>query len=312
MENLRNIPKAFFGFLVASLLIWLLINMSKEYSSSVSYSVDYQELPQNKLLEEKPQENISLAIKATGFKLFSANISSKKILLNTDKLRQKNATDFYLLPESQKLAIQKQLASGLTLEGILQDTLFLKIGSLATKKVPVVANLDLQFQPGYNLSEKVTIKPDSITISGPEFQLKSIQNIAISSFKMEGLNRDFSKNVSLKLPESIVNTKFSATEVSVSGKVDKFTEGNFEVPFKVENVPFGITLNTFPKTVKVTYIVGLKNFGNVTADSFEVVCDYKQAVENELSYLIPKVHIKSSEVSSVKVTPDKIEYLIHK
>ena len=312
MNNKINIPKAFIGFLVASFLIWALINLSKEYTSKVSYVVNYQELPQNKLLQLEPQKEIVLLLKGTGFNLLSSKISNKSIFLKTDKLSQKSDTKFYFLPNEQKISLQEQLSKGLQIEGILQDTIYLNIGSLASKKVPVIAKTNLQFNAGYALSESIKIKPDSITISGDSQQINDIQNITTKYLNVENIIDDFSKEVSVEIPENLNNIKISHQIITISGVVDKFTEGEFEIPVTLENIPFGTEVNVFPKKVKVTYKVGLKDFGKVTEDSFEVVCDFKQVEDNKVNYLLPRVKTKPALVSSVKITPDKIEYLIHK
>ncbi len=312
MKNKRNIPKAFISFLITSLLIWMLINLSKEYTSVVSYTINYEALPQNKILQEKPLETIDLLLKGSGFRLFSEKFSNKKIRLDTRKLRQKTKNNFYLLPNNHKQAIQEQLPSGLQFVEVLQDSIHLKIGSLATKKIPVIADINLHFQPGYNLLETVVIQPDSITIFGSELQLDKIKNIAITQLELENISKNFRQEVALQLPNTIENIRFSHQKVTLIGKVDKFTEGKFELPFSVINIPVGVDLNTFPKKIKLTYKVGLKDFNNVKMNSFTVVCDYKKVAENDVNYLVPKVTVKPGVVYSVKIEPNKIDFLIHK
>ena len=77
-------------------------------------------------------------------------------------------------------------------------------------------------------------------------------------------------------------------------------------------MPDSIAVKTFPKKVKVFYQVGLTNFNKVNVGSFKVVCDYNNSLSNNLNYLIPKVVVKPRFVSSVKINPNKIEYLIQK
>lgn len=312
MNNKINIPKAFLGFLIASFLIWALINLSKEYTSKVSYVVNYQELPQNKLLLEEPQKELVLLLKGTGFNLLSTKISNKHIFLKTDKSSQKSRNKFYFLPNEQKIFLQEQLPKGIRIEGVLQDTIYLNIGNLASKTIPVIAKTNLDFNAGYALSEPIKIKPNNITISGDSQQINNIKSITTKKINLDNITDNFSKEVSIEISEQLNNIRLSHQKITISGVVDKFTEGEFEIPVTLENIPLGTQLNIFPKKVKVTYKVGLKDFGKVTKDSFEIICDFKQVLDSKLNYLIPKVKTKSTFVSSVKITPDKIEYLIHK
>ena len=54
------------------------------------------------------------------------------------------------------------------------------------------------------------------------------------------------------------------------------------------------------------------NFNKITADTFKVTCNYESSKENGLSYLIPKVDIKSNLVQIARVSPSKIDFLIQK
>lgn len=311
MKKQNNIPKSFFGFLTASFLIWLLINLSKPSLSVVKYSIDYVGLAQNKILQEDPVKEISLLVKGSGFNLLSANFSDRKIKFFINNLQKESTNNFYLLTDSQQVEIQKQLPSGLSLQDVLQDTIFLKLGSLQSKKVPVVPNLDTTYKLGYNKSEAIKITPDSILISGPELQLKKIHNIQLEKLTLKEVSDNIKRKVAVIAPK-VDKVKISANTTELSLNVDKFTEGEFEIPVVIKNIPPNKKINIFPKKVRIIFKIVLKDFSKVTADSFEVVCDYEQAMENELNYLIPKLKSKPNQVSSVRIVPNKIDFLIYK
>lgn len=312
MEKQKNIPKSFIGFLIVSFLIWMLINLSKQSVTTVSYEIEYYGLSQDKILQENPVDEIKLLVKGTGYKLFATNFSDKKIKLSVNKLRKKSVNDFYFLTENQKNSIQKQLISGLLLEDVLQDTIYLKLGSLQSKKVPVLPNLAVKYKLGYDVAEKVLIIPDSILISGPELQLKEINAIQLPELTLQNVSKNVTEKLPITLPVSLNKVKMSHNNVLVKIMVDKFTEGEFEVPVSVKNISAKQKLNIFPKKVKVVFKIGLNDFDKVTADSFEVVCDFDETVKNGHQYLIPKLKNKPNYVSSVRIVPNKIDFLIYK
>lgn len=312
MEKQKNIPKSFIGFLIVSFLIWMLINLSKQSVTTVSYEVEYYGLSQDKILQENPVDEIKLLVKGTGYKLFATNFSDKKIKLSVDKLRKISANDFYFLTKNQKNSIQKQLTSGLLLEDVLQDTIYLKLGRLQSKKVPVLPNLAVKYKLGYDAAEKVLIIPDSILISGPELQLKEINAIQLPELALQNVSSNVTEKLPITLPVSLNKVKMSHNNVLIKIMVNKFTEGEFEVPVSVKNISAKQKLNIFPKKVKIVFKIGLNDFDKVTADSFEVICDFKEAVNNEHQYLIPKLKNKPNYVSSVRIVPNKIDFLIYK
>jgi len=90
-----NIPKTFFGFLTASVFFWLLINLSKEYDTTVVYDVEYTQLPQQKTLIQAPINKLSLKLKSSGYNLLVASISHKPIKLDLTKASKKTGTNYY-------------------------------------------------------------------------------------------------------------------------------------------------------------------------------------------------------------------------
>lgn len=272
----------------------------------------YEKLPQNKVFQEEPIHNINIRVKATGFKLLSSNFYSKDLVFNLNKIRFNADKQYYFLPKTQELIIQEQLYKGLQLDKILKDTVFLKLGSLASKKVPVKANLSINYEHGYDLTSPVKLTPDSVLISGPKLQIDKVKELKTALLKLDNVSKNKKNKVKIITPEDFSDLKISKREAEIELFVDKFTEGEFLVSFDINNLPKNIKINTFPKKVKVVFKVGLSNFNEITANSFKVVCDYKVSKENDLPYLIPKLELKSSLVSSARLDPNKIEFLTQK
>ncbi|WP_218599307.1 CdaR family protein [Polaribacter sp. NJDZ03] len=308
----RKIAKSFISFLIASILMWFLITLSREYTTSITFPVNYKNIPQDKLLQNKPIKEIDIIVKSTGFNLIRSGFGDKTITLNANSLHKKSTGSYYFLTRNQVSTIQKQLHSGLELQEIVLDTIYLDIGTLTSKKVALKPNLEIKYQIGYDILEPVCVKPDSILISGPETQINKITYIDLKLLKLDNIREDFSEKIEIVLPKNLGNIKFTSKFTTISGKVEKFTEGTLEVPFTISNLPKGVELTTLNKTVEVVYVVGLSNFNKIDKNFFEVVCDYNVSKDNNLGYLLPKVIGKPDYVKSFKVIPNKIDFLIQK
>lgn len=312
MKPSKKIPKTFISFLVISFIIWLLITFSKEYTTVITHPVSYKNIAQNKLLQEAPIKEIDIAIKATGFKILRAKIGAKNINIEASNLQRKNGSKFYLLPKNQIKKIQKQLLSGVVLQEIVQDTIYLNIGTLASKKVALKPNLDINYHIGYELLEEITIIPDSIVISGPENQLKKINQLNLNKLTLTDMKSDFNEEVAIVKQEDQKNIKTNISKVKVIGKVDKFTEGTLQIPYTIKNLPENTNLTILTENVEVVFIVALSNFEKVSEASFKIECDYKISEKNNLGYLIPKVIMQPNFIKSIKIVPTKIDFLIQK
>jgi hypothetical protein len=306
----KKIPKTFVSFLLASVLIWLLITLSKEYTTTIKFPIAYGKISQNKLLLATQTTALEIVVNTNGFNILTTRFNPKSILINANALVRKKGTTYYLLLKSEKQRIKKQLPSGVVLQEIIKDTLFVELGSLVTKKLPLKPNIQIKYHIGYDLSGGINVKPDSILVSGPESYISKIKNIALAPLVLEDVKADFTRKVAIKKVKGNENLKFNILEIIVSGKIEKFTEGTLEIPFKIINVPVGVTINTLNKKIQIKYIVGLSFFHKIDENSFQIECDYATTLKNNLGYLIPKVLHKPSEIKSFKIIPNEINFLI--
>ena len=312
MENNTKISKSFIVFLITAVVIWFLITLSKVYTISISFPVKYSDLSQDKILQNEPLKEIDILVKSTGFNILSTRFLNQTIELNAGNLNKKSTFNYYLLIKNQKNKIQRQLRSGMEIQEISLDTIYLELGSLISKKVPLIPNLAIDYHVGYDLLDTEVIKPDSIVISGPEAYVDQIDEINLELLKLDDVKSDFSQKVKILRPENSNNLKVASEFATISGRVEKFTEGVFEIPYKVLNLPEGVDVTSLHKTVKVYFVVGLSDFNKIDKNFFQVVCDYTLSKENNLDYLVPKVIVKPAFIKSFKVVPNKIDFLIQK
>lgn len=298
----------FLVFLLLSMLFWMLIKLSKSYTDEVIFNVDYINFPSDKVLQAEPLSSINASIVSSGFNLMSYNLNNKSIQLDLNDLEFNNK-QYYYLPNKHLLELKAQLEPETSINSIVQDTIFFKLGANKNKKIPVVLDVDVTFKLGYDYVDKILLSPDSVEISGPELQLDTIKSIKTKLLKLNEVSSDIDEKVRLDTgnhPQLILSHEF----VNVNSKVDKFTEGSLKIPVIIKNLPKGYSITTLPDEVTVIYKIGLSNFNKITVDNFKVVCDYNDTSNNNLTYLIPKIEEQSILITSVKVVPNKIEFLI--
>jgi hypothetical protein len=290
--------------------MWLLITLSKEYTTTISFPIKYSKIAQNKRLQTSPITVLETVVKANGFTVLRTRFNTKTIAINAKPTVKKEGTTHYLLVKNQKQQIQKQLPSGVLLQQILKDTLFLDLGSLVTMKLPLKPNIKISYHVGYDLSEEIVLTPDSILVSGPEEYMSKLKSISLLPLVLGDVRANFKNKVGVKMPEGIKNLKLDTKEITIQGKVEKFTEGTLEVPYSVINIPKGISISTLSKKIQVTFIIGLSSFNKINENSFQIECDYSVSESNNLGYLIPKLVNKPLEIKSYKILPNEIDFLI--
>jgi hypothetical protein len=311
LKNNRK-TKVFVFFLILTSIIWLLIELSKTFTSTAVFKIEYKNLSSDKLVQVMPITKVETAIKAPGFSILKRKIKPQKITFNLNNLLKKG-TSYYILPNAQLSNLNAQLTGETEIISVLKDTIFIEIGSNSTKKVPVIPEADVQFKLGYNFIEKLKVVPDSIIISGPKKYIDSINSISTTHLKLYDVYKNIATELSLVIPDNTKNVELSVNKVKLSGEIDKFTEGSFKIPVKIINQPEGVEVNPFPKQIEVVFQAGLSNFNKINENSFLVVFDYKQ-YENDTTtqFLTPVVMQKSKHISSVKINPSHIEFLLQK
>ena len=302
----------FLLFIILSVVFWFMTKLSKEYDSTLEYPVSYINLPEDKLLQEAPVEVIEIHVKTTGFKLISATFFPTELKIDVSNLNWKSSTDYYLLLSQQRLAIQKQMKTGVEIDFFINDSIHFNLGKLKNKKVPVKPLLDLSYATGFELNGNITTVPDSILISGPESILDTIDFVSTKLLQIKKLNNSIDQTIEIERFSSDSNVKLQQKNIKIIANVEKYTEGTLEIPFEVLNLPENNIINTFPKVVKVTYKVALSNFNKIDLTSFLIHCDYQVSQKNNLSYLIPILVEKSPMVKYVRMSPMKIDYIINK
>ena len=312
-ESIKNKKRlrVFLLFLLLSLLFWMLIKLSKNYISEVEFNLAYTDVPQSKLLQNVPDKNIVLTLNTIGFKLLKYGLKPRTLNYSLNDIKKKRKSDLYFsLTKSNINLLQAQLSAETAVLKVQPDTLFFDLGVKKSKKVKVIHHVNIQFKPGFNLTKKITFTPSTITISGPQKAIDTINEIHTVIFELSDIADSFERTIKLVNPSKSVS--LSIDEITVKGKVEKITQGTFVLPYRIINLPKKYLISTFPKEVKVVFQVALNDYNKISENSFKVQCDYKHTQDNNLDYLIPKIIEKPDILFDVKVIPNKIEYLIKK
>jgi len=309
LKSTRN-TKVLLVFLIISFLFWMLIKLSREYTDVIQFNVNYFNLPEGKMLQEEPQKNLEVIVKTYGFNLVKYHINKRKVNVDLHSVKRKKGFIYYQLASELLPQIQKQVASDVEVIAVQPDSLYYHLGISKTKKVLVVPDINIQYQSGYNLLGDLKVKPNYISISGPEVLIDSISSIKTEAIILTDVN----STIELKLPIVTLNgpskVKYSINEVSITGAVEKFTEAKLKLPFVIKNLPQNYNITTFPDKVEVIFQIGISDYNKINQNDFKISCDYRRTVKDGLTYLIPEVISKPSVVSEFRIVPNQIEYLI--
>jgi len=301
----------FLLFLLLAFVFWMLIKLSRPYTSTVDVNLVYTDVPENKLLQSAPKSKVEVTLNTVGFKLLKHKFSKKEVAVSLKNIKKKKNTEYYLLSSNVLKSVDKSFIESNVID-INPDTLYVELGKSISKKVKVEADISIQYKTGYHLAGELEIEPAYITITGPKSQVDSIIYLSTKNAKLTNVYDTVDEEVSILMNDKLAKLDYSATKVRIKGAVEKFTERTLEIPVKVKNVPTPYTISTFPSKVKVVFQIGLSDFNKINENDFEVICDYGIVESDAVDYLIPKISSKPNLVGNVKIIPNKIEFLLEK
>ncbi len=305
------------------MIAWFLRALSDEYIANIEYPVKYINLPPNRILSQPPPEKLTLQVQSDGYTILSSRFKYKRPLsynVNAFALYSlsEDSTSVYTLTWYAKERLSTELSlsnKNIQILDIKPDTLIFNFTRVKRKKVPVIVRLQYPpdlFSKQYMLNGDPYSEPDSVEVTGPSYIIDTLKNIYTEYVNFKNLSDTTEKKVQLV---KINKLSCPVKKVNVIVPVDEFTESDFTIPIIPVNVPDSLTIKTFPKNVRVKYIVTLSHFDNITIDLFRAYVDFS-SVDISLTSEATKLRIQLDSippfVHNLNLAPRNVEFLIEK
>ena len=301
----------FLVFLVVAFSILIINKLSNNYTNTVRFKLNLTNIPNDIVLENVEDLNIPVRFENTGFSWLKYVF--KQPILDLDFQEDfKQNTNFYSwsVIKNEGLII-KTLPRFSNNIKFVTDEIKINYDKLASKKVPVVSNIDINFMSGYNTLSDLFIVPDSVVIVGSRAEVDKIKKIKTKALNLQDISNSIVQNIELELDSLSQFVSTSTKKVKLSMAVEPFTEGIIKMPIAIINKPQDLDITFFPKYVNVSFYLPLNNYKSVTKEDFEVVCDYNK-ISNFGTFLKPELIIGTNKVKTARIKESKIEFIITK
>ncbi len=307
---------AFLICIVIASFLWIINALNRTYTKTIAVPLKFINLPKNKALSSELPKYIQADVKASGAKLLFIDFkkNEKEIIIDLNNLSSKQL-------KLNNLSINTALSIGnlsklfntkIELIKVKPDSIYFSFGRSYQKIVPVIADLQIDFDTLYNYGDKVKISPSSLTLFGDSLLLSSIDEVKTEKIVLNNLNKTINQKATIVLPEEFEERiGISQKEVNLDINVDKFTELNLDVPIETIKVPKGYELKTFPDKINLHIKVGLLEYDSLRPEQFRVLVDYSDIPKNK-NKLPVKIDQQTDNVKIIKIIPQKVEYLIKK
>ncbi|MAQ76138.1 MAG: hypothetical protein CL613_07385 [Aquimarina sp.] len=307
----RNSVKTFLFFLVFTSILWLFIQFSKNYTKEIEAEIQYVNIPEDRLINETSDHTIKMTLNGNGFRLISQSWSKPVLNFDLEDAVRISDSKYLFDVDKDNEFLKRQLDFSGRVLSLRRDTITLNLDIIKLKKVKVQSRLSIKYMNGYGSDEGVKFSPDSVTVSGPEKAIDSLNHINTKILRLEDVNENLLDEVELDTDSLPVNIRIKPQKVDLALNVSKFTEGSLEIPVTLINVPDDVIINIFPKSVSTVYRVALNNFDRITAQDFRVIADYSKIIQDS-PYLILEIENAPDFVHDLRLREKQVQFVILK
>jgi hypothetical protein len=286
--------------------MWVFIELMKDYTTDLTFSITFKNVPKDLILETQTDSTLVAGVNAQGFELLVAEFLRKRQSLEIDlsDLRIRQGEDGYtaFIPASQIMQqVAGQLSYSKSITYIKPDTLFFRFSEVYRKRVPVVADISYSFADQYQLYDSARVEPQTVIVSSIKNVIDTIRFVTTQHFDLNNLdsNRVFTAPLRKSLRSNMI--RYSPDSVTVNVSVRRYTEAVFNIPVTVTGSILPIRI--FPDQVEVTCQVPFSEYREIDASNFTAEVQATPtllSVNKQLPVILTKFPAK---VRSIRLKP---------
>ena len=192
--------------LAASCLLWVVINGANDLTGSVSAPVQYRNLPANLEIGNETAEQVHLILRGPSPLLSRAAANPSPVVLDLSDVHAPGEKTFSITTANVRLP------GGVTLERAVPGQIRLRLERLLPKDVRV--HVRMEHVPAGMRAVVEEMAPPLLTITGPENQVRTIDEVEADPIDVQALDKNGRKRIVAYINNPRVSFT-AAPEVSV-------------------------------------------------------------------------------------------------
>lgn len=293
---------------VLSFFVWVLFAMANKYTYHIHIPLRYVNAPDNKAFSPLQSDTVNMEVEGSGWQILFSRLSLPANTLRVDLSSLKNRN--WVVFSTQLDFINEQFDRNQQVVSIAPDTLYFDFSKQTIKKVPVLLESELQFKPQYGVVDSVQLEPSMVTVTGPQEDIANITTWRTNKVTRQAVDRSIETKVSLRANER-ANISIYPAQVDVRIPVGEITEKVLEIPVRVIHGAEYSGVMLVPAKVKIKVMVSLRNYAQITRESFDAVVDldtWKEYGADDLPVVLSKV----PDFCTIKqIIPQNVNFIIN-
>ena len=295
----------FLLFLLIAFLFWLSQNMSGNYEMDLRYEMELVGTGGGLRITKPVTPTLHVSVSGKGSAIWNEKRKKRVIRLNAADFTPSSANSYVLASSAVRDSLEKVVPSSMTIRSVYPDSIRFSAASDVPVRLPVAFGGTLSCD-GRFVVDSVTLFPDSVNAGMPASDTARITGLFTEPVEIK-VNADTVQKTVQVVPAG--DMILYASEVNVKVVASQVTEKSLNVPVVEMGFPDGVTLKTFPPSVRVSFSVRLDDFEKVTSDDFTVAVDYASLKSSD-DRTEPEVLKFPEGVYNVRISPQLVEYLL--
>lgn len=288
--------------LILAFALWLMVNLSRDYTLSLELPIQLGSVPAEQALVEDIPNTATVSVTGEGWKLINLYNNPPSININVSN------TQVNLFDQVQQ---QMNALPDVTIQKVQPQVLTVKLDDRISKKVPIQSNVNVSFNNQYDFITPPEIRPDSITINGAATIIENITEWGTDSVEVRNVRSDISQVVPLESSGNLIG--LSEDAVQFSAEVDQYTEGEVQANITTRNLPPDRVVSYSPLAITIKYDVPIDRYTDVQDENpFNVYVPYQKILEDSTGFITPEIEQKEERyyIKLRSFQPRRVAYYI--
>ena len=293
-----------------SISLWLSVTLNREYSTSRTYVVFFDDFPSDISVTEIFDPNVSINLKGNGLDLMGKSLRFRRDTLHlTFNQQAANFDQKFIHIPSYSQDLSQLMGPEIEIVNLTPERLYFSFEKKASKKVPLVLRKDLKLATSFHLVDQPVLIPDSVTISGLASDLDTIDYWFTEGGETSLLTQR--KSMLVDVIDTVAGISVEPVIAELQVTAQQYKQVELEVAVSVPIIPDSVErVRLSHPFVRYSCLVPSREYETLTNQmrNLQIEIDY-QDLDPRWPYIIPEPQLPDA-VQLIQRQPLELNYVI--
>ncbi|HTO93722.1 MAG TPA: hypothetical protein VMM80_05100 [Bacteroidota bacterium] len=289
------------------ILAWVSVTMREDYETTMTSPFVLQDIPPGMAVATSLPRALQIRFRGEGWRLAGVLLArAPSVVISAASLPPRHRPLTF-----NDFADHIALPPGVRLLDVTPDSIEVALGPSVRKRVPVVLDCIAGFREGYGQVGQTFVAPDSVTLTGAESVLRTIDAWKTERRVFDNVRGPLDAEVPLASPDPYA-IALSATTVRIAITVEPFAEKIIAgIPVVVTDVPPHREVILIPARIEIVVRAGIRQLSGLSAGDFRATTGYAEVAADSTGLIDAGVACPAG-VQLVTRRPEHLQYIVRR